>query len=119
MMNVFRQLTAAQKWTLVCAHRQDKTNQADQIIGLDIAVTGRMRRDLPTLFSDMYFTSVKGDSKKAQYLGQTRPGGYIQKAKNSFKNDLDYELDLTITNWKDPSTQGLGSLIARYEKANQ
>lgn len=119
MMNVFRQLIAGGKWTLVTAHQMDKTNRADQVIGIDLAVTGKLRRDLPSLFTDVYFTSCKGDSQKISFLGQTRPGGHIQKAKNSFQNTLPFSYDLSIKDFAHPEKYGLGELITRFEKENQ
>lgn len=99
---------------VLLAHRTDRYDRSAQIIGVQMAVVGKLRQFIPTLVSHVFYLDQAGDSRKSKYLAQTRGNSWIADARSSFQG-LPFSIDMTVGDFSSPEQYGLGKLISCIE----
>ncbi len=79
-------------------------------------VTGKLKSQLPILVNHHLRCEAVADptTKKTKFLLQVRPDRYTPAIKSSFKG-LDERIDVTITDFKNVQTQGLGKVLKEQQ----
>lgn len=93
------------------AHQREKTNQAGDVIGQEIAVVGMGRQLLPGFVDATIALESKDTNTGTEYIAKTRATGHINFPASVPLNDIPNKLDFTIHDWDKPEDYGLGLLL--------
>ena len=113
---VLRAIVALRKYIVINVHKTTLTDRSGSVRGYQMNVIGKARQILPTMVSNIFYMKNRTVGKNTKYLAITSPDGLVTAARTSFQG-LETEIDLTIENWEDLTSQGLGKLIKKYEEA--
>ena len=108
--NCVRTFVSMNKTLLFTAHdefSQDKVTSRMQNI---IMLTGKLRVKLPLLFSEILHLDCASTPTEIKYQAQTRPDRINPAIRCTFRG-LEMFEDMTIKDWKNPKSFGLGRLL--------
>jgi hypothetical protein len=110
--NVMRAAHGAGLGIYTCAHIDMRQDEVSKRITNQIMLTGRLRTQLPLLFTQVLLFLSDSDMKGRQFLMQTAPDRENPKIRTNFK-DVAFKEDVTIDWKKDPIGQGLGKFLSQ------
>lgn len=109
--NVCRTLMSLKKIIFMTGHMEMRQDDLSKKIFRQPVMTGRLKNQIPLLFSDIFVTSSEVDQKgNVKHLIQTVPDRMTTTVRCSFKGLNPFE-DVTIDFSKPLETQGLGRIL--------
>ncbi len=106
--NTVRKVTSLPKLVYITAHDMLMQDDLTKKIFNELVLTGQLKVRIPMLFSDIFKFQVDGD----EYKILTRPDRYNVKVRRSIQ-DLDAEINGTISDLSKASDYGLGALLTK------
>ena len=104
--NTIRKVTSLPKMVYITAHDTLMQDDLTKKIVNELVLTGQLKTRIPMLFSDI----LKFQCVDEKFSMLTQPDRYNVKIRRSISG-LKPEVDVTIKNFNDPQSSGLGSLL--------
>jgi len=115
--NIMRTLTSLDKRVYVTGHVETIKDEITSKVFNVPMMTGRLKKKIPLLFSEVLFFDAHQDSKgKTNYRVQTKPNRDNPTIRCSIKGLEAFE-DITIDFNKQPEGQGLGEIIRKAQRS--
>lgn len=112
-INVCRTLMALGKVIYMTGHVEAKKDELLQRIFREPMMTGRLKKKIPLLFSDVFVAEVENTGQgRVIHKLMTAPDRITTSVRTAFKGLKPYE-DVTIDWTKSPLGQGIGGMIAK------
>ena len=108
--NVVRTFAAMNKTLIFTAHDEFKQDDVSSRMQNVIMLTGRLRVKMPLLFSEILHCDCASTAEEIKYQMQTRPDRMNPTIRCTLR-DLKMFEDVTIKDWKRPSSYGLGKIL--------
>lgn len=114
LTNIVRTCTSMGIGLYVTGHVETKQDDTTKKILTEPMMTGRLKRKLPILFSEIFFFEPMEDSKReVRYMMKTKPDRMFRNIRTSMKG-LDPAIDVTLDFNQSLTSQGLGAIMRDF-----